>query len=140
MSEVYLYLTIISYILSGALLITSIILFFKLNIPAVVKDSGGALEQKQIEEIRAKNMGAAHQRGKVNVFEELEKRAKPRRGNTSSLKMGTTAGDAEQSGRVKARQVVTNSDTTILQKSPKTMTPDFIIEKDIVFVSTSEVI
>jgi hypothetical protein len=138
----YFILSIVSYILAGLLLVTTAILFFKLNIPAVIRDKGGSLEQKQIEEIRAKSMGAAQHRGKVNVFEELEKRAKPRSSDTSSLKVGTTGESALGFGTVRPRKVetVAETGTTLLPQAAKAANPDFVIEKNIVFVSTSEVI
>ena len=133
---VYFYLAIISFVLAGGFLITSIILYFRLDIRKVIKNTGGALEQKQIEEIRAKNMGDAEHRGKVNVFEELEKRAKPKRSNTASLRVGTTG----SSGSMAASRPAVTAGTTILQQSAKVVNPDFIIEKNIVFVNTNEVI
>jgi len=123
-------------VLSSMFFITAIILFFKLDIRGVIKDKGGMLEQKQIEEIRAKNIEAAQHRGKVDVFEELEKQAKPKRSNTGSLKIGTAASRAY--GNI--GQASNNAGTTVLRQSAKAISSDFIIEKNIVFVNTKEVI
>lgn len=114
------------------MLIITAIMFFVFNIPTLIKDSSGQLEQKQIEEIRKKNYASAQQKGKVNVFEELEKKAKIKKANTHSLNVGTTtSGINKQPSSETGTSVLTNS--TVTNK-------DFIIEKNIVFVSTYEVI
>lgn len=138
MSDTYFIVALISYIISGAFLITSIILFITLHIKDVIKDLNGSLEQKQIEEIRLKNNSASKLRGKVNVFEELEKKAKPRRSNTASIKLGDSTGE-----RAVQNQVIPNSlnpGTTLFKKSAKAVNSNFIIEKNLIFVSTNEVI
>jgi len=133
-----LYLSIISYILSGASFIAAIVMFFMFNILHLRRDLSGSLEQRQIEEIRVKNFNDARQRGKINVFEDLEKRAKPRTGSTSGLKLRTLTGE-------KPVELIPSSDltdpaTTVLQQSVKAINANFLIEKNIMFVSTSEVI
>jgi hypothetical protein len=133
----YFYLALIGYIVAGVFLIVSAVLFFSFDIRGVLKDKGGMLEQKQIEEIRAKNAGAAKYRGKVNVFEDLEKRAKPKRSNSGSLRIGTTGGS---SAGISAPAASTESATTLLEQPAKAVNPNFIIERNIMFVSTSEVI
>ncbi len=120
---------IVCAVIGGIFLIVTIALFFGFNIPMLIKDSSGKLEQKQIEEIRKSSTNAAGQRNKVNVFEELEKKAKVKKNNTHSLNVGpTTAGFGKS-----------DTGTTVLQKTAKNVNPDFIIEKNIIFVSTNEV-
>ena len=128
--------------LGGGLLITTIIMFFKFQIPALYKEiKGGGLQQRQIEEIRLKNSSAARQRGKVNVFEELEKKAGARRGNTGSLNIMTTGSLAAQAEQEKQnRAAYVDPGTAVLQNAAKSVNPHFIIEKNIMFVSTSEVL
>jgi hypothetical protein len=137
MEDVFFYLSLISYIFSGGFLITSIILFITLNIKNVIKDVNGSLEQKQIEEIRDKNYKASQLRGKVNVFEELERKAKPRKSNTSSLQLGQTTEDKTAS--IAPFNESINPGTTVLQQSSRVINPNFIIEKSIMYVSTEEV-
>lgn len=122
-------LGIISVVLSVGFFIASLAMFFGFRIPTLWKDSKGTLEQKQIDEIRAMRSNNANRRGKVNVFEELEKQAKPRKTGSQSIKFETNAVNTEQ-----------NSGTVVLKKTAKAINPNFIIEKDITFVSTSEVI
>lgn len=122
---------IVSVVLAGGFLIASISMFFGFHIPRLLKEWNGALEQKQIEEIRIKNSATANQRGKVNVFEELEKKAKVKKNNTHSLNVGpTTAPEAK---------ATVDTGTSVLSKNMQTVNPDFIIEKNIMFVSTNEV-
>ena len=120
---------VILAIIAGLFLIASIIIFFVLDISSLIKDKSGKLEQRQIEEIR-RSKSLYSKKSKVNVFEDLEKEAKFKRGNTQSLRIKT---------EVKPTPVV-NTDTTVLNKSIKKVNPNFIIEKNIVVVGTNEVI
>lgn len=135
MQQTLFYLGIVSAVFAGAFLIASAAMFFLFNIPTLWRDSKGTLERRQIEEIRNKNSNAAGQSGRVNVFEELEKKAKVRKNNTQSLNLGNTT----ESGPF-ARRSSNNPGTTVLNNKSKAVNPDFIIEKNIMFVSTSEVI
>lgn len=124
-------LGIICAVLAGGFLITSIVMFFGFNIPALRKDMSGTLERKQIEEIRKNTSAATSQRGKVNVFEELEKKAKVKKNNTHSLNVGPTTGIPKRNADV---------GTSVLTSRAKAVNPNFVIEKNIMFVSTTEVI
>ena len=123
---------IVCAVSGGGFLIASVIMFFGFNIPALWRDWNGELEQKQIEEIRKNSSAAANNRGKVNVFEELEKKAKVKKNNTHSLNVHTTT------STLKAN--IPNPGTTVLTNKSSVINPDFIIEKNIIFVSTNEVI
>ncbi len=129
--ETMAYAAIAFFVLGGGFLITAAILFFKFRIRTVRRDLNGSLERRQIEEIRLKSDAAARQRGQKNIFEELEKKAKPKKNSASSIRLFTTTeqppNPAEQG-------------TTVLRKSAQSQFPDFMIEKDILFVSTNEVI
>lgn len=122
---------IVFAVLAGGFLIATISMLFGFNIPALRKDVSGSLEQKQIEEIRKNSSTAANQRSKVNVFEELEKKAKVKKNNTYSLNAGPTTDFPQR----------TSSDigTSVLSSGSKSVNPNFIIEKNIMFVSTNEV-
>lgn len=136
MYDTFFVLGIVFAILGGAFLIASVTMFFGLDIPALLKNSSGKLEQRQIEEIR-RNSRAIRQRGKVNVFEDLEKHAKVRRSNTSSLVLGTTS---DKPSAAFSSPIPADSGTTVLSQGARAANPNFIIEKNIVFVSTNEVI
>ena len=133
MSDIY--VELIEYIcfgLSAVCLIVAVILFFRLHIPAVIKDLRGTVEQKQIEKIRDKSSEAAKRNSDMNVFEELERKAKPRINNTKRIKMpGTTQ---EFSSSQSAEQ-----GTTVLKRK-KNADRDFVIEKNMVFVSTGDIL
>ena len=131
MYETLFIIGIVCAVLAGGFLIATIAMFFGFNIPALRKDMSGSLEQKQIEEIRKNSSAAANQRGKVNVFEELEKKAKVKKNNTHSLNVGPTTGFSTQPS--------SDTGTSVLSSGSKSVNPDFIIEKNIMFVSTNEV-
>ena len=123
-------LGIVLAVLSGASLIASIAMFVGFKVPTLWKDWNGTLEQKQIEEIRQKSSAAAQQRGKVNVFEDLEKKAKVKRANTHSLNVGPTT----------APKKTEDPGTSVLQQNAAAADPNFVIEKNVMFVSTNEVV
>lgn len=132
MYEALFIIGIVCAVLAAGFLIATITMFFGFNIPALRKDMSGTLEQKQIEEIRRNSNAAANQRGKVNVFEELEKKAKVKKNNTHSLNVGTTADLPKAKSN-------TDEGTSVLRAGAKPVNPNFIIEKNIMFVSTNEV-
>lgn len=134
MHDTLMTLGIVCTVLAAGLFIASIAMFFGFRIPTVWKDSKGTLEQKQIDEIRAMRNNSNRRSG-VNVFEELEKQAKPRRTGSQNLKLKTTA-----SVNTGPEYKKLNDGTVVLKKTAKAISPDFIIEKDITFVSTSEVV
>lgn len=149
MEDTLFYLGIASAVLAGGSFVTAIILFFKFKIPVLWKEVNGTLEREQIEEIRTKNNHAAQQKNKVNVFEELEKHAKVRKNNTQSLNIGTTNSlpreekpDSEGDATTILDSSGVDSDaTTLLQnENQQVVNPEFVIEKNVKFVSTSEVI
>ena len=129
MYETLFIIGIVCAVLAGGFLIATIAMFFSFNIPALRKDMSGSLEQKQIEEIRKNSTVAASRRGKMNVFEELEKKAKVKKNNTHSLNVGTT----------KNLPLHNDIGTSVLSSGSKSINPNFIIEKNIMFVSTNEV-
>ena len=131
MQETLFYVGITCGVLAGGFLITSIAMFFGFKIPTLWRDLNGAMAQQRIEEIRQQSSDAAVQRGKVNVFEELEKKAKVKKANTYSLNLSTTTSGLANSS---------DPGTSVLQSASKAINPDFVIEKDIMFVSTNEVI
>lgn len=135
MQDTLFYIGIVCGVLSGGFLIAAVAMFFGFKIPSLWKDLNGAMAQKRIEEIRQQSSDAAIQRGKVNVFEELEKKAKVKKANTYSLNLSTTT-----SGLAPTFSQESDPGTSVLQGGTKVVNPDFVIEKDIMFVSTNEVI
>lgn len=125
MIDFYNYLAIICYIMSGILLVTSLAMFFGFSIPKIWKNKSGELGKKQIEDMKKDK----YAKEEYNVFEELEKKAKPRKSDTH-IKVGTTTSGISE--------IISNENTTLLQQSSKVINPNFIIEKNIVFVSTNE--
>lgn len=121
---------IVLLVMAVGALIASIAMFAGFRVPTLWKDWNGALEQKQIEEIRQKNSAAATNRGRVNVFEELEKKAKVKRPNTQSLNVEPTTAPKRKE----------EAGTSVLQQSTGPVNPNFIVEKNVMFVSTDEVI
>lgn len=128
------YLELIEYIflgLSAVFLILSVFLFFKLSIPSVIKELRGTVGQKQINQIRDKSSEAAKRSSAMNVFEELEKKAKPRTANTKRIKMpGNTS-------EITAGTTEEKTGTTVLKKKSN---KDFVIEKNIIFVCTNDIL
>ena len=121
---------IVLAVLAAAALIASVAIFFGFRIPTLLKDSHGNLEQKQIEEIRKKSNAAALHRNKVNVFEELEKKAKVKKPNTHSLNVGPTTSPLLRPGE----------ETMPLSENAAPSGSGFVVEESIVLVSTDEVI
>lgn len=120
---------IICAVFAGGFLIATVAMFLGFNIRTLRKDLSGSLEQKQLEEIRKNSSAATNQRNRVNVFEELEKKAKVKKTNTHSLNVGPTTHSHMKS----------DAGTSVLRKNTKQVNPEFIIEKNIMFVSTNEV-
>ncbi len=135
MSSIYFTMAVVSFLCCGVFLIASTVMFFVFRIPNVVKDLRGSLEQKQIEEIRLKNDRAAGRKGSINVFEELEQKVKPRKNNTQRIKSSATTDSISLTH--------THSEdegTTVLQKSAYIVNSNFRIEKNIIFVSTTNLL
>ena len=132
MSDIYVELIeYICFALAAVFLIVSVILFFRLRVPSVIKDLRGTVEQKQIEKIRDRSSETARHNSAMNVFEELERKAKPRMNNTRRIKMpgSTQEFTTEQK---------TPQGTSVLKR--KNENKDFVIEKNMVFVSTGDVL
>ena len=118
-------------------LVATVAMFFKFKIPSLIKDMNGVSEQQLIAEIRRKNIKDG-QRVKINVFEELEKRSMATRKTTGRL--NETGNTVSTSTFAQKPMPKINSDTVVLQEAAKSIGSDFVIEKNIIFVSTSEVI
>lgn len=128
---------VLAALASGAL-IASVAMFFGFRIPELYKELNGNLQQKQIEEIRNKSLSMFRQRGKINVFEELEKKAKVKRNDTASLNIGTSA-RLDLVGNTQ-RKRTPNPGTTVLSGKVSAVDTDFVIVKNIMFVSTADVL
>jgi hypothetical protein len=108
-------------------------MFILFRIPTVVKDLRGSLEKKQIEEIRVKNTDKSVRKGSVNVFEELQQKAKPRNNTTQRIKVSDITGNNSYSNNEP-------EGTSVLKKSPQVINGNFRIEKNIIFVSTTDIL
>ncbi len=61
-------ISIVGYSLAGVLLVVAIILFFKMNIRAIIGDLTGKTAARQIQEIREQNTKSGNKRYKPNAF------------------------------------------------------------------------
>ena len=64
----WLVISIVGYSLAGILLIITIFMYFKMNIPAIIGDLTGKTAEKQIQQIREQNAKTGNKRYKPNVF------------------------------------------------------------------------
>ena len=64
----WLVISIVGYSLAGILLIKTIFMYFKMNIPAIIGDLTGKTAEKQIQQIREQNAKTGNKRYKPNVF------------------------------------------------------------------------
>lgn len=126
MNDAYYYLALVGFVLAGISLIVTVVLFFALDISHILGERSESLGRAQVAEIRAMNLDKVQQNRKINVFEEMEKRAK----------IGKTVDRAEP---IPSQQPV-RSGTSVLQQPVEVIDPNFIMEKNIVFVYTDEVI
>ena len=138
-TSIWFVFAILFFALAAVGMFVSVILFAKFQIPTLIKDSKGVLEQKQIAEIRANSNNAAKQKNKVNVFEELEKKAKPKRSNTQSLNV-RTSDSTDFSTYIGRRKSHGDFGTTVLKRPAQQSVPGFVMQKDLTFVCTSEVL
>jgi hypothetical protein len=83
-------ISIIGYFLSGVFFVAAIILFFKMNIRAIIGDLTGITAARQIQEIRERNLMTGHQRYKPAAF-QLERGTWGATGNRTGRKVGKTA-------------------------------------------------
>lgn len=147
---------LICAVIAGAFLAASAIMFFAFDILSLRKDMSvnGSLEQKQIEEIRKNSSDAISRRNKANVFEQMEKTAKPKKLNTHSLNVGPTTGfmatPTDGEGTVVLNEPGTDEGTVVLAAGYDEGTvvlsenaPDagagFTVEKDVISVSSNDV-
>lgn len=133
MQEALFYVGIVCAALGGVGLLASVGMFFGFHIPLLLKDYNGSLEQKQIEEIRKKNSGEARNKGKINAYAALEKEAREQTART----VEEYVDDVETSALVVSAE---GGGTAVLKSSAKSVNPNFLIEKNIVFVSTDAVL
>jgi hypothetical protein len=147
---------LICAVIAGAFLAASAIMFFAFDILTVRKSMGvnGSLAQKQIEEIRKNSSDAISRKNKANIFEQLEKTAKPKKFNTHSLNVGPTTGftvpPSDSEGTVVLNEAGTDEGTVVLaggydegtvvlNENNPSLNADFTVEKDVVSVSSNDV-
>ncbi|MCR5041751.1 MAG: hypothetical protein K6C36_06635 [Clostridia bacterium] len=74
--NVYLMLTAVFGVLAAAMLITSVVLFVRLRVPQLLRESRGSLQRGRGKDSR-REKDAIVSRKSSNVFEDLEKKAQP---------------------------------------------------------------
>lgn len=140
MYEMFYIFGIVFLILTVGFLIASISVFIGCHVSVLWKEINGTLKMQQIAEIR--NVSRTAARSRINVFEDLEKKAKIKKGYTGSLtNQSASLAPKMQETPANPVPVQTASDpgTTVLQSNAP-VNSSFIIEKNIMFVSTREVI
>lgn len=125
-------ISIVGYSLAGVLLVVTVILFFKMNIPAIIGDLTGRTAAKQIQEIRLRNAMTGNKRQTPQAF-HLERglwtgRGGARTGRSGKFEIGKTgqalahrsklldrSGQTEESSRpVFVENVVLNEQAKLL--------------------------
>lgn len=120
------------FALSAVFLIAAVAMFFGFHIPELFKTGKSALEKKQIDDIRARQRKDSQSNQNGNIFEEMEKKAR-----AQSAAQGIKHQTATFNQPVPPAN---EGGTSLLKKKTAVVNPNFIIEKNIVFVSTDEVI
>ena len=134
----------VGYVLAVLMFIVAILLFFLLKIPAVYGDLSGKAAKKAIEKIKLQNEAA------------IASGAKAFSPSTVNLKKGKTSGKLKDSRQlfqtppppVPTAQPVMQASTQVSAETvflnapavPQTYQHRFIIERDITFINTDEVI
>lgn len=133
MQDVLHVIGIICAVLAGMGLAVSILLFIRFDVPTLWKDLSGQISQKELDKIREKSNAKNAQ---INVFEELEKKARGRSGDPQQRATGLLGRDRSRNINAAER----HDEGTSVLSSPKKKRADFAIEKNIRFVSTNEVL
>lgn len=81
-------ISIVGYSLAGLLFVATIVMFFKMNILAIIGNLTGKTAARQIQEIRERNRGTGNKRHQPDAF-NLERGTLKKTGR--SVKMGKTA-------------------------------------------------
>ncbi|WP_066315518.1 hypothetical protein [Bacillus sp. FJAT-29814] len=118
----WLKISIIGYSLAGVLLVVAIIMFFKMNIRAIIGDLSGKTAARKIKEIREHNKGSDNKRLQPKAF-RLDRESK-RLGRTGGLgrtgRTGKTNPETEEiqliGTEAKSTELITDggNDSTVL--------------------------
>lgn len=118
---------IVGIVLAGGCLIATAAMFFGFRIPALIKELRGKMT---IEYLADKRNQLKAEKGGKNVFEEFQKNAKLK--DTGTLRRPSMAASSRS-----APKRSSNQGTTVLSSKSN---PNFVIVKNLMFVSTSEVL
>lgn len=148
MSQTFYIISIVGYGLAIIAAITAVILFFALNIPMVIKELNGTLEQEQVDQLRKKSMGKHNVR--MDEIFSTGNRASENLGNSNAQvsnvpkvqnsNMNYDAQTAPLNVHVKPAGVVEESPGTTVLQSKRKISDDFIIVTDIVYINTNETV
>lgn len=145
--EMYHNLFIIAACMCGALLLLSILLFIKLNIPKIIKDLLGINARRAIEDIRAENERSGEkvykpsriniERGKLtDKITESGRIASTETG----IKLSTPTAKLETEVLQAGDMHFDSNETTVLVENYEEMQGEFEIEFDITFIHTDEIV
>lgn len=137
--EVYEIISKVGFISAGIMLVLSVFLFIKFKIPKVYADLSGVAAKREIQGINEKN---------------AQERGKSRKLNPTQYQKGKTSEMVAVTGKVNRYQEPVNqpivNETEVLdaRNYPQTSSEqpeylggdDFIVEDDIVFIHTDEII
>ena len=130
---------IICAVFAAAFLLAAIVVVFSLNIKEAIREYSGSGKSEQLAAIKKESGRGNRQNIKANIYEELEKsNAKP---NGTTGKNDRRDFSASVTSNVPVvSQSIKESDTVLLNKNINALNPDFVIDKDIKFVCTDEVL
>ena len=143
MDGIYDYIMLISFLLSGILLVVTIGLFFGLHITQVWKELNGSMAvnmkssttQRQMAEIRLQNSEFG-KRKKVNVFADVENWTDEVGTDYDAGKMATTSFGMNKQAKAGTTMLRKGYAATTMLSRGNAADNDFVIDKDIVYVST----
>ncbi|WP_147289863.1 hypothetical protein [Anaerosacchariphilus polymeriproducens] len=137
--EVYKLISNIGFVSAGIMLILSIVLFIKFKIPKVYADLSGTAAKKEIEGISEKN---AQERGRSRKLSPFQYQ----KGKTSEMvsikgkNKNSDKGNKTVSNETEILDTRNQSSQQLKKNTDNFIAEDFIIEDDIVFIHTDEII
>lgn len=154
--EIYRYIFIGGAILSGVMLVLTILLFFVYKIPTVVGDLTGANARKAIENIRNQNESSGNKLYKTSQVNRERGKLTDKISPSGSLMRdpsGALGGGAMATEKISTQQLhpedVANETTVLSNESyanettvlnVQTFSNEFVIEYEITYIHTDEVI
>lgn len=140
MSNIFFYISIAGYVLAAGCLITAVILFFRFNIPYVIKDLNGTLAQQEIAALRKRTSSEKNARVRLYDPDKNRGKASGRMTGKTAAKLVKSASETDIQARgQRLYEEVEDSEmkTSILQFN-KVINKDFVIVTDIMYINTDE--